>query len=180
MKWFNEALTNIYQPYDVRGLYNQHRLLVLDTDLYDKVMVKLDELKEIHRNSSLDLKTIDGIIEDIESDKDNLLYYQEEKNRKEVEALERDTNQGIIETFNKKVELLQCRQETFDTQDDSVSVYIDPDHMVDVLARVEKEAISQVLKQGMNRAQTARALGISYRTLTNKLRKYFKNAQITD
>lgn len=180
MKWFNDALTNIYQPYDVRGLYNQHRLLVLDGGLYDDIMEKLNELKEIHCVSPLDLDTIDGIIEDIEADRDNLNHIQNHVEEKKQRFEREPYGEEVINLFDKQITKMQSRQETFDTGDDGVSIYIDPDHVVDVLARVEKEAISQVLKMGMNRTQTATALGISYRTLTNKIQRYFKNVKITD
>lgn len=178
MRWFKEELKDIYQPYNVRALYNKTKSLVLTSDLYDQVMAKLDELEKIHTNSQLDIDTINGIREDIEVDKESLIYM---KKKREKEKLDFDCDEyrrtikdnplnplGSVRSIEKKP--------TSKFESHGLVDIIIHKETKGLLEAVEREAILIALDQGKTRGESARILGISYRTLTNKIKKHFKNA----
>ena len=161
MKWFEDALKDIYHPYNLRGLYNRNKMLVLDGGMYQSVMNKIDYLKNIHASSSLDLNTLNHLQEDIESDYVELLR-------------RRDMSPQTLPEPPTKV------SQKFRKIESDKEVLVDFGSIrTDLLTRVEKEVIVQAILNSKNRGETAKMLGISYRTLTNKLKKHF-NFVITD
>lgn len=182
MKWFREELEDIYQPYNVRGLYNKNRMLILESELYDEVMDKLDKLKKIHKNSKLDLTTIEGIKEDIEVDKTSLALIREEAMKRQ-----RTINMNFdYDDYRKTIKESETRQinQVINKQKPKPKEVFESDNLVtvefenvdtNVLEVVEKEVIRKALEMCSSKTEVARWLGISCRTLTNKINRHFRN-----
>ena len=85
------------------------------------------------------------------------------------------TQKEVLKPIKKKNKVLNFKPS------DSVSIIIKDGHKSDVIYEAERMAICETLEQNKyNRHKTAMALGISVRSLLNKLDKYIRNKDITE
>lgn len=182
MKWYEDVISKIIWPYDLRKFYNTNKPSVLTNSvLYEILMGRSLELQGHYETDSFRKEIVDNFIFDLEADKEDLdgrlrtSTLDDDIRDDSIEPLPDGELDNMTSEFNAFIDGTKNRipDNIGDITDGIVKIEIleATDNLLEV---VEKEAYRVAIKQAKTRTELAQILGVSVRTVRNKINKYFR------
>jgi len=182
MQWVKNELKDIARPFNLRGFYNRYRQYLLKDRSYPLLHKKIDELRQEYLGSGLELGSLKHLKIDIECDKERfdecgwvpntLEEYETQKKKDEIMEMENakyGENDFEYKTLLQKAKVINDKVTRVPTVE--IKVLRKSKNME---AKVMDEMFRIAIETCENQTEMGRLLGISVRTVRNRLNYFLK------